>query len=302
MTCLELICEQINFEREFAQLARIFLANGAWVNGYCSTNIVIGRNILTRTLPIINAIKNRNVTLISLLAYHGSRLDGCMKHALNLNQSFHSTYIIEFFLDGEFIDIEDSIDINGNTPLIYACSHSRILEIEMLLKRGANTNKLVRRSARPMTLLSYIASSPGTEDIMRLLIKYNAQLDPFLMLPPLYYAVAHHRVYNVKFLIEAGADVNAYLPQDSVERRERRRKYYSCKSILMVAIDNLLRLKTPDTKEIVTDLIIDGYADTTDIDDWRKESWILHWDEDTDDLWDYILEKKRLRNSFPLFK
>ena len=113
--------------------------------------------------------------------------------------------IVEDCADNRFdLNIKNK---QGETPLLIATSKGNITMVDYLLKAGANPNiSDYRTKLSPLM----IASREGNEDLVMLLIRYNAEVNAISRLgcSPLSLAVGKNYHNIVQILMNAGANVH----------------------------------------------------------------------------------------------
>lgn len=114
--------------------------------------------------------------------------------------------------------VHNGVDVNntsassrGYTPLRYAVFMKNIEIVRLLIKSGANVNKISADGHTPLKIACSAYESPPVDDMVKLLLDngaepgiYNKWTDG-----PLHYAAMYKQPGAVKMLIQYGADVNA---------------------------------------------------------------------------------------------
>lgn len=117
---------------------------------------------------------------------------------------------IKFLIDtAEQIQLTNFQNLDGHTPLHWACNKGEVQIVEYLLNKGADVT-ISNDVFNGFTALHW-ASSNGFEDIVKLLIRFNANLEAkdFNGRTPLHLACERGNQAIALSLIQNGADVHA---------------------------------------------------------------------------------------------
>lgn len=139
----------------------------------------------------VRTVQNPSCTLLHVAA------------ALGLDPLAHKLLAADALPD---VDPPDSF---GRTPLEYAVQWGHVGLARLLLKKGAKTEGQNGRSTSQQPAL-HIASRNGGEEIVKLLLEFNAKVNLWSVgSTPLILASRWRHEGIVRLLLEAGADVNA---------------------------------------------------------------------------------------------
>lgn len=106
----------------------------------------------------------------------------------------------------------ECLDHRAETPLYVAASLGLVEEVELLLKAGANPNRVPPVCRSPL-----FAAAGVSERVVELLLQYGA--DPnrssLTVLPPIFSAVSERNVSSARLLLAAGAHVDVRSPSSN---------------------------------------------------------------------------------------
>ncbi|KAH7379148.1 ankyrin repeat-containing domain protein [Phaeosphaeria sp. MPI-PUGE-AT-0046c] len=115
--------------------------------------------------------------------------------------------------------------INEHTHLVFnATRQGQTAIVRLFLEAGVNVNRpLLSTLGQPLTTLLHAAVSAGHEDIVRLLLQYDADVDAAhaRKKPPLHIACRRGHVEIARLLIDHGANV------ESISRKGKSAHYYA---------------------------------------------------------------------------
>ena len=200
--------------------------------------------------PIAAAIYNNNLDIIKYLLDHGVPLNSRFWTDPLTYATIANNYdIVKHFLDkGANPD-----SLYGKTPLFIACQNAYVNIVKLLLERGASPNFLT-----PITKLTplHAAAINGNTEIIQILIKAGAYVNPKGLVTPISFAVSHGNFDAVVTLINEGAKINIHQSNDNVRYSPL---YVACAkgylNIVMFLVESGAKIEIKDTNN-ATPLIV----------------------------------------------
>lgn len=209
-------------EHDFLNLAKYLVEEKGWD--------VNEKNTWGGT-PLFVACENGNLNMIEYLVEKGAEIDVLDEAGVAALQraSYRGNLdVVQCLVDlGANVDVvvdNDEEDVDGETPLFWACEGKSFDVVKYLVEHGADVNKENEYGETPLFKACY----SGNENIVKYLVEQGAGVNKESEdeETPLFFACLQGHENIVKYLVEHGADVNKATDSGETPLHIARKKGY----------------------------------------------------------------------------